>query len=369
MDYSFVLNLKDNDVLDTQIMLTQGDYGVIRFLFDIIDDGEYITDAVRVSVVFRRHDGTNVSGYMTLTDGKYVYELQGSELAVPGKVAAEVKLFYENGRVSSGKFLFGVRPDPLSEPVTEAGPFRAELQRIIDEATEAFIQKRNELQALIDLLTPEIGGTYLVKDSLTTRTDITEPGQYALDASVLQNLKPATEVSTEFTPAPDLANLVTGEELSVMLGKLARWYVELTGKLDANKVVNNLLTTEEGFVLDARQGKALAEQIVEVGNQVNSDYKLLGTVTGIGASHNIAYPETFRELRIDVFPSAENDVLGFQFSLIPAQIPEGGSVKRYCGGSPTGRADFKVTSSCMYIERYTVNDAVQSQALIIAYYR
>ena len=25
MDYSFVLNLKDNDVLDTQIALTQGD--------------------------------------------------------------------------------------------------------------------------------------------------------------------------------------------------------------------------------------------------------------------------------------------------------------------------------------------------------
>ena len=38
----------------------------------------------------------------------------------------------------------------------------------------------------------------------------------------------------------------------------------VTGKLDASKVVNSLLATEEGFALDATQGKALKDQVDEL---------------------------------------------------------------------------------------------------------
>lgn len=40
-------------------------------------------------------------------------------------------------------------------------------------------------------------------------------------------------------------------------------------KLDKSKVVNGLLTTEEGFVLDARQGKALDEKIAELNSNLS----------------------------------------------------------------------------------------------------
>ncbi|MFR1053844.1 MAG: hypothetical protein ACLSFB_05005 [[Clostridium] scindens] len=43
----------------------------------------------------------------------------------------------------------------------------------------------------------------------------------------------------------------------------------VTGKLDASKVVNSLLATEEGFALDATQGKALKDQVDELNRKLN----------------------------------------------------------------------------------------------------
>lgn len=43
----------------------------------------------------------------------------------------------------------------------------------------------------------------------------------------------------------------------------------LAGKLEKSKGANNLLTTEEGFWLDARQGKALDDKITELNSNLN----------------------------------------------------------------------------------------------------
>ena len=43
----------------------------------------------------------------------------------------------------------------------------------------------------------------------------------------------------------------------------------VSGKLDASKVVNSLLATEEGFALDATQGKILKEQVDELNRKLN----------------------------------------------------------------------------------------------------
>lgn len=42
----------------------------------------------------------------------------------------------------------------------------------------------------------------------------------------------------------------------------------VSGKLDASKVVNSLLATEEGFALDATQGKILKEQVDELNRKL-----------------------------------------------------------------------------------------------------
>lgn len=48
------------------------------------------------------------------------------------------------------------------------------------------------------------------------------------------------------------------EELNTLLNGMDE---TLGGKLDVSKIANNLVTTEEGYALDARMGKALKEQI------------------------------------------------------------------------------------------------------------
>ena len=44
----------------------------------------------------------------------------------------------------------------------------------------------------------------------------------------------------------------------------------IESKVDTSSVVNNALTTEEGFVLDARQGKVMDDKITELNGKLNS---------------------------------------------------------------------------------------------------
>ena len=54
----------------------------------------------------------------------------------------------------------------------------------------------------------------------------------------------------------------------------------IESKVDTSSVVNNALTTEEGFVLDARQGKELDDKITELnGNLTPSSDELIDGVT------------------------------------------------------------------------------------------
>lgn len=45
---------------------------------------------------------------------------------------------------------------------------------------------------------------------------------------------------------------------------------DLEKKIAASKIVNNLLTTKEGYVLDARQGKVLQDQVAEINSNFDA---------------------------------------------------------------------------------------------------
>lgn len=49
----------------------------------------------------------------------------------------------------------------------------------------------------------------------------------------------------------------------------------IDNKVDQNYVVNNLTTTEQGFVLDGRQGKALQDQITSLNGSLNSKFQII----------------------------------------------------------------------------------------------
>lgn len=88
------------------------------------------------------------------------------------------------------------------------------------------------------------------------------PGEQVtqLDNLVLNSI---TEPSTQF-PIPAI-----GDIGSALFGKISKWFSDMSAlvatKLNVANVVNNLITTASGYALDARQGKALYDDISHLG--------------------------------------------------------------------------------------------------------
>lgn len=98
------------------------------------------------------------------------------------------------------------------------------------------------------------------------------PGETVTDMENL-TLSSMTEPSVQF-PIPSI-----GDTGKVIFGKITKWFSDMTAlvatKLNISSVVNNLTTTESGYALDARQGKALNDKLATSAETINSTYGLL----------------------------------------------------------------------------------------------
>lgn len=82
----------------------------------------------------------------------------------------------------------------------------------------------------------------------------------ALDVGAVVDDGDASNTTVAFTEATARTNISTGEKLSVLFGKVKKWFSDL--KPHAFKdTVNNLTTTTTGSALDAAQGKVLKAAI------------------------------------------------------------------------------------------------------------
>ena len=90
----------------------------------------------------------------------------------------------------------------------------------------------------------------------------------------------------------------------------------IDNKVDQNYVVNNLTTTEQGFVLDGRQGKALQDQITSLNGSLNKadEHTLGGWMVGYsisGAGFVIPIPSinnyNFSSKKIKIFTTSGQD--------------------------------------------------------------
>lgn len=114
------------------------------------------------------------------------------------------------------------------------------------------------------------------------------PGEQTskLDNLVLDAL---TEPSTSF-PVP-----AVGDTGSTLFGKISKWFSDMSArvaqKFDTSNVVNNLTTTNSGYALDARAGKALSDNISNVNTAVVEMYNALtltrSSLTGIPSTLTI----------------------------------------------------------------------------------
>lgn len=77
------------------------------------------------------------------------------------------------------------------------------------------------------------------------------------DTGSVENIENST---IPFTEATTRENIASGESLKTLFGKIKKWFADL-GTAAFRTVANGLAVETSGYVLDARQGKVLADRI------------------------------------------------------------------------------------------------------------
>ena len=238
MTQNVILNLKSPQAIQTDIAFTQGDYGEAKLTIAVKDDEQYITGDTGASISFLRADGNIVTGELSGTQGMYGYTFAGNELETSGKTVATVTIEYDGGRVSTAAFIFTVRYNPAYDKKIPAGPYITELEKIKNQA-QTYVEY---LSALIEQLQPDIGSAALTKADLVNGYTQTVAGIKAFDAAAAKTLKEIVD-----------------------------------GKIDATKIVNNLLSTDASMVLSAALGPIIDQRLtdlLEKYNRLNGDLRI-----------------------------------------------------------------------------------------------
>ena len=238
MTQNVILNLKSPQAIQTDIAFTQGDYGEAKLTIAVKDDEQYITGDTGASISFLRADGNIVTGELSGTQGMYGYTFAGNELETSGKTVATVTIEYDGGRVSTAAFIFTVRYNPAYDKKIPAGPYITALEKIKNQA-QTYVEY---LSALIEQLQPDIGSAALTKADLVNGYTQTVAGIKAFDAAAAKTLKEIVD-----------------------------------GKIDATKIVNNLLSTDASMVLSAALGPIIDQRLtdlLEKYNRLNGDLKI-----------------------------------------------------------------------------------------------
>lgn len=232
--------------MQTDVAFTQGDYGEAKLTIAVKDNEQYITGDTGASISFLRADGNIVTGDLTGTKGMYAYTFKGNELEAAGKIVATVTIKYTGGRVSAAAFAFTVRYNPTYDRKIPAGPYITELEKIKEQA-QTYVEY---LSALIEQLQPDIGSTALTKADLINGYTQTVAGIKAFDAAAAKTLKELVD-----------------------------------GKIDATKIVNNLLSTDASMVLSAALGPIIDQRLtdlLEKYNRLNGEMESLLLYFGYG---------------------------------------------------------------------------------------
>ena len=172
----------------------------------------------------------------------YGYTFAGNELETSGKTVATVTIEYDGGRVSTAAFIFTVRYNPAYDKKIPAGPYITELEKIKNQA-QTYVEY---LSALIEQLQPDIGSAALTKADLVNGYTQTVAGIKAFDAAAAKTLKEIVD-----------------------------------GKIDATKIVNNLLSTDASMVLSAALGPIIDQRLTDLLEKYN---RLNGDILSAGKS-------------------------------------------------------------------------------------
>ncbi len=140
----------------------------------------------------------------------------------------------------------------------------------------------------------------------------------------------ASNTTVAFTAATTRSNINTGEKLSVVFGKIKKWFADIKGHAFKD-TVNNLTTTATGSALDATQGKALNEAIKEVNKNLALIAYPYGTYSNVTIHGYISHKQndsTGNSRYLVFVPCPQSPAVGFGVKTIRTLVIQGIAVLR-----------------------------------------
>ena len=182
------------------------------------------------------------------------------------------------------------------------------------------------------------------------------------------------DVDTTFTQATELANIIAGEAIASVLGKVSK-AIAITMSLDQNALLKNMLTSIDGNSSEKVPTQAYIHTLVErigmgteltaganlteVANELSSNLEsikdigaaaLLGTITATGAANAISYNlNDYKRLDIQLY-NMENKIIGC-CTLLPQNIsPQINAwINSYYDGATHCNVQFSVSTDSIYV--------------------
>ena len=279
--HNITLNVKNQNVVNTGIAVSQGDKGKVKLIIYVKDGDNYLSGAVSAEIAFNTPNGYIVTGNAVVENNSYTYVFEGNELQAAGDISAVITLTFLDGRVSSCGFTFYCRYNPMYDRNIDAGPYFGEIESLKSAAENALsdangaVAQANAAKNAAEIAAGNAEAVAGIGIATTEKAGISKPDGTTLGidaAGILRVLASGLKIK-------DTNGLIGTVNADVLLQTLVD---DITNRvlnqiLTKSMLINNGLTTESGkYPLDAAFGKTLADKDTELASsitQLNSDLK------------------------------------------------------------------------------------------------
>ena len=281
--HNITLNVKNQNVVNTGIAVSQGDKGKVKFVIYVKDGDNYLSGAVSAEIAFNTPNGYIVTGNAVVENNSYTYVFEGNELQAAGDISAVITLTFQDGRVSSCGFAFYCRYNPMYDRNIDAGPYFGEIESLKSAAENALsdangaVAQANEAKNAAEIAAGNAEAVAGIGIATTEKAGISKPDGTTLGidaAGILRVLVSGLKIK-------DTNGLIGTVNADVLLQALID---DITNRvvnqiLTKSMLINNGLTTESGkYPLDAAFGKTLADKDAELASsitQLNSEAPII----------------------------------------------------------------------------------------------
>ena len=240
-------------VLAEPVHLVQYDASLPVLEVSVYDAGQYLTLTASDTVSIRMDKGDGTFIYNPAlgmsADGHKVYVQITEQMTVNyGRFEPVLELLRGNGYGCSSPVPLFIDKNPVPNAAIESTDEFQTIQSMYNTVIgfSDALDYLNTPEAQTDVANAEENATAAVQ-SASAAAQSAENAAAAVDA-------------VEFTQAATRENIVSGESLSTIMGKVKKWFADLK---DAafHAVAYNYTTQNAGYVLDARLGPAIKEKM------------------------------------------------------------------------------------------------------------